>query len=77
MQVNMYLESVVRVDAASAAFLQLHLRVKILLVLLQDVRQVRSSAALCVVLLAVAVVVMMVLREMNERKQAEERLFGK
>lgn len=73
----MYLESVVRVDAASAAFLQLHLRVKILLVLLQDVRQVRSSAALCVVLLTVAVVVMMVLREMNERKQAEERLFGK
>lgn len=53
-----YLKGVVRVNTAPAALLQLHLRVEILLVLLHDVRQVRASTALRVVLLAVAVVVM-------------------
>lgn len=57
----MYLESVVRVDTAPAALLQLHLRVKIFLVLLHYVRQVRTPAALCMILLAVAVVVVVVL----------------
>ncbi len=52
-----------RVDAAPTAFLQLHLRVQIFLVFLHDVGEVRAPAALCVVLLTVAVVVMMVLRE--------------
>lgn len=58
-----YLESVVRVNTAPASFLQLHLRIKIFLILLHNVRQVRTAAALCVVLLTVAVVVMMVLRK--------------
>lgn len=53
-----YLKGVVRVNTAPAALLELHLRVEILLVLLHDVRQVRASTALRVVLLAVAVVVM-------------------
>ena len=56
-----YLKSVVRVDTAPAAFLQLHLRIKIFLVLLHYVGQVRPPAALCVVLLTVAVVVMMMM----------------
>lgn len=55
-----YLKGVVRVNTAPAALLQLHLRVEILLVLLHDVRQVRASTALRVVLVAVAVVVMVV-----------------
>lgn len=59
----MYLESVVRVDTAPAALLQLHLRVKIFLVLLHYVRQVRTPAALCMILLAVAVVVVVVLKK--------------
>lgn len=52
----MYLKSVVRVNTAPAALLQLHLGVEIFLVLLHDVGQVRTTAALCVVLLTVAVV---------------------
>ena len=52
----LYLERVVRVDAAPPAFLQLHLRVEVLLVLLHDVGQVGAAAALRVVLLTVAVV---------------------
>lgn len=59
----MYLKCVVRVDTAPAALLQLHLRVKIFLVLLHYVGQVRPPATLCVVLLTVAVVVLMVLKE--------------
>ena len=66
---SMYLKSVVRVDAAPSALLQLHLRVEIFLVLLHYVRQIRTPAALCVVLLAVAVVVMMVLRESEVGKK--------
>lgn len=54
----MYLKGVVRVNAAPAALLQLHLRVQIFLILLHYVGQVRAPAALCVVLLTVAVVVM-------------------
>lgn len=65
----MYLKSVVRVDAAPSALLQLHLRVEIFLVLLHYVRQIRTPAALCVVLLTVAVVVMMVLREIEVEKK--------
>lgn len=52
-----------RVDTAPAALLQLHLRVKIFLVLLHYVGQVRTPATLCVILLTVAVVVMMVLKK--------------
>lgn len=63
----MYLKSVVRVNTAPAALLQLHLRVKIFLVLLHYVGQVRAPAALCVVLFTVTVVLRMVLRE-NRRK---------
>ena len=55
-----YLERAVGVDAAPAAFLQLHLRVQVLLVLLHDVGQVGPPAALRVVVLAVAVVVVVV-----------------
>lgn len=57
------------VDTAPAALLQLHLRVKILLILLHYVGQVRAPAAFCVVLLTVAVVVMMVL-SVNKREKA-------
>lgn len=60
---SMYLESVVRVDTAPAALLQLHLRVKIFLVLLHYVRQVRTPAALCMIFLAVTVVVVVVLKK--------------
>lgn len=52
-----------RVDATPAALLQLHLGVEVLLVLLHDVGQVGAAAALGVVILAVAVVVIMVLRD--------------
>ena len=55
---SLYLKSVVRVYTPPTALLQLHLRVKVLLVLLHDVGQVRAPAALRVVLLAVAVVLM-------------------
>lgn len=74
---SMYLKSVVRVYAAPAALLQLHLRVKILLVLLHDVRQVRAPAALCVVLLAVAVVVVMVLRGNRTEEVGKRSLSGR
>lgn len=59
---SVYLKSVVRVDTAPAALLQLHLGVKVFLVLLHYVGQVGPPAALRVVLLTVAVVLMMVLR---------------
>lgn len=55
----MYLKSVVRVNTAPAALLQLHLRVELFFILLHDVRQVRTPAALRVVLFTVAVVMMM------------------
>lgn len=74
---SMYLKSVVRVYAAPAALLQLHLRVKILLVLLHDVRQVRAPAALCVVLLTVAVVVVMVLRGNRTEEVGKRSLSGR
>lgn len=48
-----------RVDAAPAPLLQLHLGVEVLLVLLHDVGEVGAPAALCVVLLAVAVVMLL------------------
>lgn len=60
-----YLESVVRVNTAPASLLQLHLRIKIFLVFLHNVGQVRTPATLCVVLLTVGVVLMMVLRKNN------------
>ena len=54
-----------RVDTASAAFFQLHLRIKIFLILLHYVGKVGTPATLCMVLLTVAVVVVMMLRGNN------------
>lgn len=67
--VSVYLESIVGVDAAPAALLQLHLWVKIFLVLLHDVREVGPPAALCVILLTVAVVVRVVVLERRRQKK--------
>lgn len=60
-----------RINAAPAAFLQLHLGVKIFLILFDYVGKVGAPAALCVVLLTVAVVVMrmMVLKSKKRLKK--------
>lgn len=71
--VSVYLESIVGVDAAPAALLQLHLWVKIFLVLLHDVREVGPPAALCVILLTVAVVVRVVLLERRRQKKQKKK----
>lgn len=72
-QSNVYLKGAVRVDAAPATLLQLHLGVKILLVLLHYVRQVGAPATLGVVLLTVAVVMMVVLDKPKINKQIKEK----